>query len=77
MTMYATQYNILRFFHKNIEYKSVVEFIYHNNFFFKCAYKKIHLTEVNRVSNLATYSSPTDGAQITSNDSIISTSAFL
>ena len=79
MNMYATIYNNLVFFiySVNVRYESVVEMIYYNYSLFKCADKKINLTAVKTVSNSATCSSPKDGAQIISNDYLLSTSDFL
>ena len=57
------------FYSGNITYESVVELIYQNYSFFKCAVEKIYLTAVN-------YSSPTDGAQIIFNDSLLITNDF-
>ena len=60
----------------NVGYESAVELIYHNYSFLKFAVAQIYLTAVNTVSNSETCSSPTYGAQIIFNDSLLSTSAF-
>ena len=60
----------------NVRYESVVELIYQTYYFFKCAVEKMYLTAVNNVSNSDTSYSLTDGAQILSNDSLLSTTAF-
>ena len=75
--MYATKYNNPIFYSKNVRYESFVELVYHNYSFFNCAVEKICFAAVNNVSNSATCSSPTDGAQIISKDSLLSTSALL
>ena len=69
------QYRIY-FYSKIVGYESVVELIYHNYSLFKCSVEKFYLTAVNTVSNKATCSSPTYGAKIISNNSLLSTSAF-
>ena len=61
---------------ENVGYESVVELIYHKYYFFKYAVERMYLTEVNTVSNTATCSSPTDGAQIIYNNYLLSASAF-
>ena len=43
---------------------------------FHCAPLKIYLTAVKTVSNIASCYSPTDGAQIMSNDALLRTSCF-
>ena len=78
MNMYATKYNNIVFYYYSghVRYESVVKLIHHKYSLFKCAVEKIYLTEVNNVSNSATSSLPTDGAQIISNDYLLSTSAL-
>ena len=60
----------------NVGYKPVVDLIYHNYSFFKCAADQMYLTAGNTVSNTAPFSSPIDGAQIISNNYLLNTSAF-
>ena len=54
----------------------VFRLIHHNYSFFNCAAERMYLTEVNTNSNLAAFPSLTDGAQIMSNDDLLSTSVF-
>ena len=44
--------------------------------FFECHVEQIYITEVNTISNTDIFSSPTDGAKIISNDSLLSTWAL-
>ena len=44
--------------------------------YFNCAPLKMYLTAVKTTSNIAFYSSPTDWAQIMSNDALLRTSAL-
>ena len=55
----------------------VFRLIYKNYPSFNCAPLKMYLTAVKKVSKMASCSSPTDGAQIMSNDTLLSTSDFL
>ena len=77
--MYATKYNnlvFIFFYSGNVIYGSVLELIYQKYYFFKCNVDQMYLTSVYTVSNSATSYSPTDGAQIISNNSLLSTSDF-
>ena len=51
--------------------------IHHNYSFLNFAAERIYLTAVNNISNLAACYSPTDGAQIMSNEALLKKSAFL
>ena len=66
----------VQFYSGNVRYESVVELIYIDYSFFKCAVELIYFTAQNTVSNVATYSSPTDRAQIISKYSLLITSAI-
>ena len=74
---------LLMSMHLEVHQYNYPPFLYSKSFgyncvpFFNCAAEQIYITTVNTVSNLAACSSPTDAAQIMSNDSLLSTSAFL
>ena len=54
----------------------IFRLIHHNYPYFNCAAEQIYLTEINNDSNLADCPSPTDGAQIMSDDDLLRTSTF-
>ena len=66
----------VHFYSVNVRYESVVEPIYIDYSFFKCAVEKMYRTAQKTLSNVATCFSPTYRSQIISKYSLLSTSDF-